>query len=69
MKRPVLKNFTIFIGKHLCRDLFWRPSGLQLYKKDTQTQMFSCENYDILKGTNSAKHLQTAASLPLLCYA
>ena len=46
-KKGVLKSFTIFTGKHLCRSLFFinlktfRPSGQQLYQKGSPTQVFS----------------------------
>ena len=33
--------------------------GLQLYKKDTPTQMFSCEIFEMFKHTYFEKHLQT----------
>ena len=54
-KIGVLKNFAIFTGKHLWRNLFiiklqaWRPEGLQLYQKEAPTQVFSCEYCEILK--------------------
>ena len=41
-KKAVLKSFAMFIEKHLC----W-PSALQLYQKETPTQVFSCEYYKI----------------------
>ena len=42
----VLKNFAIFIEKHLCWSIFLimlRPEGLQRYWKETPIQVFSCE--------------------------
>ena len=45
-KNGVLKNFAK--GKHLCLSLFFKPSGLQLYEKETPTQVFSCEICEIL---------------------
>ena len=42
----VLKNFKNFTGKHLRWSLFlikFRASGLELYLKETPTQVFSCE--------------------------
>ena len=44
-KMGVLKSFTIFVEKHLCRSLFLscRSGGLQLHQKETPTQVFSCE--------------------------
>ena len=49
-----LKNFTIFTEKHLCWSLFLkscRPEGLQLYQKDTPTQVLSCEYCKIVKNS------------------
>ena len=52
-----LKNFAILTGKHLCWSLFliklqaFRPSGLQLYWKNTSTQIFSCENCETFKNS------------------
>ena len=63
IKIAVLKNFTIFTGKHLCRSLFFikLQAGLQLYYKETPTQVFSCEYFEIFKNTYFGKHLRTAA--------
>ena len=41
MKEAALKDFTIFTGKHLCWSLFLIK--LQLYEKETLTQLFSSE--------------------------
>ena len=59
IKKVILKNFAIFTGRHLCWSLFLikLPPGLQLYKKETLTQVFSCEYYE----TCFEEHLQTAA--------
>ena len=46
------KIFAIFIGKHWCYSLFFtklQAYGLQLYLKETPTQVFSCEYYEIFK--------------------
>ena len=60
-KKPVLKNFAIFKGKHLCWSLFLiKLQGLQLYLKDTPTQVFSCEYCEIFKKTYFEEYLQTA---------
>ena len=40
-KKGVLENFTKFTEKHLCQSLF--------FKKETLTQVFSCEFYEIFK--------------------
>ena len=37
-------------------------SGLQLYKQENPTQVFSCEIFKIFKNTYLEKHLQTATS-------
>ena len=54
-KIGVFRNFAIFTGRH--QSLFLRklqtlrPYGLQLYLKETLTQLFSCEYWKIF--TNS----------------
>ena len=58
-KKGVLKNFTNFTGKHLCCKRFliklqaWRPKGLQLYQKETPTQLVFNEISKIFKNTFS----------------
>ena len=42
--------------KHLCQSLFFN-------KKETLTQVFSCEFYEISENTFSTEHLQTTAFL------
>ena len=54
-KKGFLKHFTIFTEKHLC----W-PASLQLYLKETPTQVFSCEYYEIVKNIYFEEHLRTA---------
>ena len=44
--KDVLRNFAKFTGKHLYR-------GLQLVKKETLAQVFSCEFCEISKNTFS----------------
>ena len=39
-----------------------RPRGLQLYEKETPTQVLSCECSEILKNKYFEKRLRTAAS-------
>ena len=65
MKKAVPKGFTIFPRKHLCRNLLIKlhALGLQLYQKETSTQVFSCEYCKILKNTCFEEHLRTAASV------
>ena len=63
IKKAVLKNFAIFTGKHLCRSLFFiKLQALQLYQKETPTQVFFCEYCEIFKNTYFEKHLRTTAS-------
>ena len=53
-KMGLLKHFTIFTRKHLCWSLFLiscRASVLQLYWKETPTQVFSCEHCEIFKNS------------------
>ena len=42
-----------------------KVSGLQLIKKDTLAQVFSCEFYEISKNIFFTEHLWTTASVPL----
>ena len=73
IKKVVLRNFAIFTGKHLCWSLFliklkashakvWFQWGLQLYSKETLTQVFSYEYCKISKKTYFEKYLWMAAS-------
>ena len=36
----------------------WVPEGLQLFSKETPTQLFSCEYYQIFKDTFFIEHLR-----------
>ena len=45
VKKGILKNFAIFIGKHLC------PKTLQLYWKQTPIHVIFCEICEIFKNT------------------
>ena len=48
----LLKRFETSTGKHLCQSLFLNKVagwGLQLYKKETPTYVFSCEFCEIFK--------------------
>ena len=53
-KIGVLKNYTIFTGKHLCWSLF-------LIKKPTPTQVFSSEYCKIFKNTYFGENLRKTA--------
>ena len=50
-KIGALKHFSNFTGKHLRWSLFLIKLQLQLYQKETPTQVFSCEVYKFLKNT------------------
>ena len=52
------------LGARFSKPLF-RPLGLQLYLKETPTQLFSCEFCENFKNTFFEEHLQTAA--PVIC--
>ena len=63
-KTAVVRNVTIFIGKHLCWSsiLIKLPYGFQLYfnlvPKETSTQVFSWEYYKIFSNNFFIEHLQ-----------
>ena len=40
-KEGVLRNFAKFTEKHLCQSLLLQASGLQIFKKESLTQVFS----------------------------
>ena len=66
VKKSVLKNCSIFTGKHLCWTIFLtklQARRSQLFWEETPTQVFSCEYCKILKKTFLAEHLRTTASL------
>ena len=58
----VLETSANFTGKHLCLGLFLiqlQVSGLQLFlKKETLTQVFFCEIFEIFKNTFFTEHLR-----------
>ena len=54
-KKGILKNFTTFTGKHLCWSL------LQLYSKETPTQVFSCKYCGTFKNSYFYRTLVVAA--------
>ena len=57
-KKAVLENFAIFTRKHLRGSIFL----IKLQKKETSTQMFSCQYCKILKNIYSDEQLRMAAS-------
>ena len=61
VKKGVLKNFATFTGKHLCWRIFLIKL-LQLYYKETPTQVLPCEYCKIFKNTYFEKHLRMPAS-------
>ena len=66
IKISVLKNCSIFTGKHLCWTIFLiklQARRSQLFWEETPTQVFSCEYCKILKKTFLTEHLRTTASL------
>ena len=61
-----LKSFLNLTGKHLRWSLFFNKvgglQGLQLYKKETPTQVFSCHMWEVFKNTFFYRTLSVAAS-------
>ena len=61
-KKVVLKGLSKFIGKHLCQSLFFnKVAGLRPateIKKETLTQVFSCEFCQIFKYAFFKGHLR-----------
>ena len=53
-KKGVIRNFAKFTGKYLCRSLFSKVAGLRPFfiKKETLTQVFSCEFCEMSKNTS-----------------
>ena len=65
-KKVVLKNFVQFTGKHLYQSLFFNKVACvasNFIKKETRSQVFSCEFCEIFKKTYFEEHLQTATSV------
>ena len=53
-EKGVLRNFAKFTGKHLCQSLFINKvagGACNFIKKETLTQVFSCEFCEISKNT------------------
>ena len=55
-----LINFTKFTEKHLCQSLFFKACSF--IKKETLTQVFSCEFCETSKNTFFTEHLWTTTS-------
>ena len=49
-KKGVLRNFAKLTGKHMCQNLFLSKVA-DVIKKETLTQVFSCEFCEISKNT------------------
>ena len=60
-KKGALRNFTKFIGKHLCKSLFFNKV-CNFIKKEILAQVFSCEFCEISKSTFSYRTPPVAAS-------
>ena len=58
-KIGILKNYAIFIGKHLCWSLFLLK---RLFQKETPTKVFSCEYCKIFKNTFFTENLRKTPS-------
>ena len=62
VKKGVFKNFTNFTGKHfVLESLAVKLKASNFIKKETPTQIFSCEICEISENTYIQKHLLTAA--------
>ena len=66
-KKAVLRNFTKFTVKHLCKSLFFNKvaGGLNFIKKVTLPQVFYCEFCEISKKTFLHRTPLVAASQDL----
>ena len=64
-KEGIHKNSAKFTRKHLCQSLFFeRPETCNFIEKESLTQVFSCEFWEIFKNTYFEEHLRTAAPVP-----
>ena len=65
VKKGVLRDFAKSTGKHLCQGLFFNkgPQACNFIKKETLTQVFSCEFCEISKNIFFTEHLRTTASV------
>ena len=65
-KKGILIKFHKFTGKHLRRGLYFNTftclSPATLSKKETPTQLFSCEFSEIFMKIFFSEHLRTIAS-------
>ena len=63
-KKGVLKNFTIFTGKHLCQSLFL---SCNFIIKETLAQGLSCEFCKTFKNAFFTEHLWKNVSINNSC--
>ena len=62
VRKTVLRNLEKLGGKHLCQSLFFdKKRGLQLIKKETLAQVFSCEFCEISKNIFFIEHVWATA--------
>ena len=61
IKKGFLRNFSKFIGKHLCG-----PEPCNFIKKETLAQVFSCEFCEISKNTFFTEHLRATTSFSFI---
>ena len=65
-KKGVLRNFAKLTRKHLCQRLFFNKVtalACNFIEKDTLTQVFSCEFFEISKNNFFTEDLRTNASV------
>ena len=64
VRKGVLRNFSKFTGKHMCKSLsFNKVAGrLQCYLKRGSTKVLSCEFCEISKNTFFMEHILATAS-------
>ena len=63
IKKAVLRNFTKFTGKHLCRSLRCMPQACNFIKKEALTQVFSCGFCEIFKNTFLTEQIRVTTSV------
>ena len=61
--KGALRNFTKFTGKPLCQSLFLKKVAGLLIKKETLTQVFFSEFFEISGNIFFLEHLWTTASI------
>ena len=66
VRKGVVRNFPKFTGKHLCQSLFFNKVACNFIKKETLTQVFSCEFCEIFKSTSFYTTPPVAASWQVL---